>query len=121
MRLTFIGKDPRSNPTGSPTVYATGDGTLIVQGWELTDEEARTEMRIPHGEDAVEIPVRMVPYIVQAFLNVYEQAAGDDTFKRIKEQRDPEVPGGAHVTKAHVTSAQVTNPPITSVPPAVAA
>jgi hypothetical protein len=109
MRLTFIGKDPRSNPTGSPTVYTTGDGTLIVQGWELTDEEARTEMRIPRGEDAVEIPVRMVPFIVQAFLNVYEQAAGDDAFKRIKEKRDPEVPGSAVVTSAQVTIAPVTS------------
>jgi hypothetical protein len=114
MRLTFIGKDPRSNPTGSPTVYATGDGTLIVQGWELTDEEARTEMRIPHGEDAVEIPVRMVPFIVQAFLNVYEQAAGDDTFKRIKEKRDPD-------GSAHLTSSPVINSPPATVPPAVAA
>jgi hypothetical protein len=105
MRLTFIGKDPRSNPTGSPTVYITGDGTLIVQGWELTDEEARTEMRIPLGEDAVEIPVRMVPFIVQALLKVYEQAAGEDAFKRIKEKRGPEVPGSTPVSSVQVSTA----------------
>ena len=93
MRLTFIGKDPRSNPTGSPTVYTTGDRTLIIQGWELTDKGARAEMKIPDGEDAVEIPIRMVPYIVTAFLEVYEDAAGIDTFKRVKENRGPEAPG----------------------------
>jgi len=27
MRLTFIGKDPESDPTGSPTVYRTDRGT----------------------------------------------------------------------------------------------
>ena len=89
MRLTFIGKDPLSNPTGSPTVYVSDEGTLIVQGWVIAGKEAREGMKIPVGEDAVEIPVRMVPFIVQAFLNLYEQAAGDDTFKRTKEKRDP--------------------------------
>ncbi|HEX4829529.1 MAG TPA: hypothetical protein VH478_00360 [Trebonia sp.] len=96
MRLTFIGKDPRSNPTGSPTVYATGDRTLLIQGWELTDERARATMRIPAGEDAVEIPVRMVPYIVRGLLEVYEQAAGPDSVKRIEESsgRDASPDGG---------------------------
>jgi hypothetical protein len=93
MRLTFIGKDPRSNPTGSPTVYTTGDRTLVIQGWELTDEGARAAMRIPAGEDAVEIPVRMVPFIVKAFLEVYEQAAGIDTVKRIEVGNERDVPG----------------------------
>ena len=32
MRLTFIGKDPDSNPTGSPTVYRTDRETWVVQG-----------------------------------------------------------------------------------------
>jgi hypothetical protein len=93
MRLTFIKKDPRSNPTGSPTVYTTDDRTVIVQGWVIADARARAEMGIPDGEDAVEIPARMVPYVVHALLKLYEQAAGDDTFKRTKEERDQEVPG----------------------------
>ncbi|HTU72375.1 MAG TPA: hypothetical protein VMG38_02550 [Trebonia sp.] len=93
MRLTFIKKDPRSSLGHSPTVYTTDDRTLIVQGWRLTDEKARAEMQIPAGEDAVEIPVRMVPFVVQALLTIYEQAAGADTIDRLKEQRDPEVPG----------------------------
>ncbi len=32
MRLTFIGKDPDSNPAGSPTLYRTDRATWIVQG-----------------------------------------------------------------------------------------
>ena len=40
MRLTFIGKDPDSNPTGSPTVYRTDRETWVVQGWMVTDPDA---------------------------------------------------------------------------------
>src|ERR1700743_2869541 len=76
MRLTFIKKDPRSSLGHSPTVYITDDRTLIVQGWTLTDEKARAEMKIPAGEDAVEIPVRMVPFVVQALLRISAQPGG---------------------------------------------
>ena len=62
MRLTLIGKDPESNPTGSPTVYRTDRGTWVVQGWALTDREALAEMEIPAGEAAVEIPDRMIQF-----------------------------------------------------------
>jgi hypothetical protein len=93
--LTFIRKDPLSNPGGSPTLYTTGERTLIVQGWKLTDEKARTQMAIPSHEDAVEIPVRMVPIVVEALLELFQQAAGQDTIKREneKENRDTGVPG----------------------------
>jgi hypothetical protein len=93
MRLTFIKKDPRSSLGNSPTVYTTDDRTLIIQGWVLTDERSRAEMKIPAGEDAVEVPVRMVPFIVAALLKVYEQAAGEDTIDRLKEKRDQELSG----------------------------
>jgi len=62
MRLTFIGKDPDSNPTGSPTVYRTDRKTWVVQGWQLTDPEALAQMDIPDGEGAVEIPDRMIKF-----------------------------------------------------------
>jgi hypothetical protein len=88
MRLTFVKKDPRSSLGNSPAVYTTDDGTLIIQGWVLTDETSRAEMKIPAGEDAVEIPLRMVPFIVAALLKVYEQVAGEDTINRLKEDRD---------------------------------
>jgi hypothetical protein len=63
MRLTFIGKDPESNPTGSPTVYRTDRGTWVVQGWTVTDPEALAQMKIPGGETAVEIPDRMIQFL----------------------------------------------------------
>jgi hypothetical protein len=97
MRLTFIKKDPRSSLGNSPTVYITDDRTLIVQGWVLTDERNRAELRIPAGEDAVEIPVRMVPFIVAALLKVYEEAVGVDTINRLEGKRDQEAPGIAAV------------------------
>jgi hypothetical protein len=65
MRLTFIAKDPESNPTGSPTLYRTDRETWVVQGWELTDREALARMAIPSGESAVEIPDRMIQFFRQ--------------------------------------------------------
>lgn len=65
MRLTFIGKDPDSNPTGSPTVYRTDRETWVVQGWMVTDSDALAQMGIPDGETAVEIPDRMIEFFRQ--------------------------------------------------------
>ena len=65
MRLTFVGKDPDSNPTGSPTVYRTDRNTWVVQGWTVTDPQAISQMDIPEGETAVEIPDRIVHYLTQ--------------------------------------------------------
>ena len=62
MRLTFIGKDPDSNPTGSPTVYRTDRETWVVQGWAVTDPDAIAQMDIPGGETAVEIPDTMIAF-----------------------------------------------------------
>ena len=65
VRLTFIGKDPDSNPTGLPTVYRTDRETWIVQGWRVTDPDALARMDIPGGETAVEIPDRMIAFFRQ--------------------------------------------------------
>jgi hypothetical protein len=62
MRLTFVGKDPDSNPTGSPTIYRTDRNSWVVQGWEVTDTEALSQMDIPTGESCVEIPDRMLQF-----------------------------------------------------------
>ena len=62
MRLTFIGKDPESNPTGSPTVYRTDRGSWVVQGWTVTDPDALAVMNIPAGEYCVGIPDRLVQF-----------------------------------------------------------
>ena len=65
MRPTLVGKDPESNPTGSPTLYRTDSGSWIVQGWVVTDSGALTQMDIPAGEGCVEIPDRMVQFFRQ--------------------------------------------------------
>jgi hypothetical protein len=63
MHLTFIGKDPDSNPTGSPTIYRTDRDSWVIQGWLVTDPDALARMKIPEGEAAVEIPDRMLPFL----------------------------------------------------------
>ncbi|MET8429386.1 hypothetical protein [Nocardia sp. NPDC004860] len=50
MRLTFIAKDPGSNPTGSPTLYRTDRGSWVVQGWVIDDPATLAQMDIPAGE-----------------------------------------------------------------------
>lgn len=62
VRLTLIGKDPNSNPTGSPTVYRTDRGSWLVQGWVVADPDALAQMDIPEGETVVEIPDRMLQF-----------------------------------------------------------
>ncbi|WP_020579257.1 hypothetical protein [Actinopolymorpha alba] len=65
MRITFVAKDPESNPTGSPTLYRTDRGSWLVQGWVVDDAEALAEMDIPKGETCVEIPDRMIQFFGQ--------------------------------------------------------
>ncbi len=65
MQLSFIAKDPDSNPTGSPTLYRTDRGSWVVQGWTVTDREALSQMSIPEGEGCVEIPDRMIQFFGQ--------------------------------------------------------
>lgn len=72
MHLTLVGKDPESNPTGSPTVYRTDRGSLVVQGWTITDVEVLSQMNIPAGETCVEIPDRMIPFFGQRADDVAE-------------------------------------------------
>ncbi|BCK56752.1 hypothetical protein [Nocardia wallacei] len=65
MRLTFVAKDPGSNPSGSPTLYRTDRESWVVQGWVVTDPETLARMGIPEGETCVEIPDRLVPFFGQ--------------------------------------------------------
>ena len=62
MRVTLVAKDPESQPQGSPTLYRTDRASWVVQGWAITDPEVLTQMNIPEGEIACEIPDRMVPF-----------------------------------------------------------
>jgi hypothetical protein len=62
MELTFVAKDPNSDPSGSPTLYRTDRRSWVVQGWAVTDPDALAAMTIPEGETCVEIPDRLVPF-----------------------------------------------------------
>ncbi|WEH31953.1 hypothetical protein PZB75_00275 [Streptomyces sp. AM 4-1-1] len=65
MQITFVAKDPESEPSGSPTLYRTDRQSWLVQGWVVTDPEALAKMGIPEGETCVEIPDRMIPFFQQ--------------------------------------------------------
>ena len=60
MRLTFVAKDPESQPQGSPTLYRTDRASWVVQGWVVTDPDVLAQMNIP--EIVCEIPDRLVPF-----------------------------------------------------------
>ena len=65
MRVTHVGTDPNSNPTGSPTIYRTDRGSWLVQGW-VVEQDALDQMKaIPDGESVVEIPDRMLQFFQQ--------------------------------------------------------
>jgi hypothetical protein len=62
VELTFVAKDPNSEPSGSPTLYRTDRQSWVVQGWVVTDPDALAAMGIPAGETCVEIPDRLIPF-----------------------------------------------------------
>jgi hypothetical protein len=51
-----------SGPEGSPRVWATDRGTLVVQGYRVEDAEALAKMNIPGHETCVEIPRSLLPF-----------------------------------------------------------
>ena len=61
MKITFLGKE--STPGDSPTLYETDKGTLLVQGYVVTDPEALANMRIPDGETVVEVPKLLMNHL----------------------------------------------------------
>lgn len=65
MKLTFVAKDPASEPSGSPTLYRTDRQSWIVQGWAVTDPTALAALALPEGETCVEIPDRLIPFFRQ--------------------------------------------------------
>jgi hypothetical protein len=76
MALTFIGIDPDTKGTGSPTVWIDKDTKdIVIQGWKASMELRRQvfetpapnhEAGIPEGEDVIIIPARMVPALRKA-------------------------------------------------------
>ncbi|WP_169980536.1 hypothetical protein [Microbispora sp. H10836] len=55
MRLRFLGST--SEAGACPPLYETDRGTIVVQGLEVVDREARADLRhVLDGETAVEVP-----------------------------------------------------------------
>ena len=61
MKLTFLGKDSKNGQ--SPTLYATDRGTLVVQGWRVTDPEALSVLDLPGHETVCEIPPGLLRFV----------------------------------------------------------
>jgi hypothetical protein len=62
MTIRFLGKDPKSPNTGSPTLYESETG-FLVQGWVISDPAVLAELGdVPAGEAVVEIPRRMLQF-----------------------------------------------------------
>ncbi|UGY94057.1 hypothetical protein [Streptomyces gobiensis] len=62
MRLTFLGKE--SNPTESPTLYASDADSYVVQGWKVTNPEITSKLEVPSGETIVEVPARLFKHLI---------------------------------------------------------
>jgi hypothetical protein len=60
MKLTLLGTDSKSGQ--SPTLYATDRGTVVVQGWRVTDSDALDALDLPEHETAVEVPLRLLRF-----------------------------------------------------------
>jgi hypothetical protein len=61
MRIRFLGTN--SSGGQSPTMFATDRGTLVVQGYKVTDPGGLADIGgIPEGETLVEIPPELLRF-----------------------------------------------------------
>lgn len=70
MPLRFIGVDPQTPNTGSPTVWVDEDDeSIVIQGWKITDQETLSAIRstgpIPDHETVLRLPTRMAPFLME--------------------------------------------------------
>jgi hypothetical protein len=56
--LTHLGTE--SGDTGCPSLYATDQGTFLVQGWRVADAEALAQLDIPAHEMVIEVPCELL-------------------------------------------------------------
>lgn len=61
MEIRFLGKE--TEHLHSPTLYATGQGTYLIQGWKVTDPEILAKLDVPESETVVEIYARLVTHL----------------------------------------------------------
>ncbi len=63
MEIRFLGKE--TDHGDSPTLYATDQGTYLVQGWKVTDPEILAKLDVPESETVVEIYARLMTHLVK--------------------------------------------------------
>lgn len=63
MEIRFLGKVTEHGD--SPTLYATDQGTYLVQGWKVTDSEILAKLDMPEGETVVEIYARLLAHLAE--------------------------------------------------------
>jgi hypothetical protein len=67
MRLRFLGST--SEAGACPSLYETDHGTVVVQGLELVDPDARADLlHVLPGETAVEVPKELLVDIARKVL-----------------------------------------------------
>lgn len=49
-----------------PALYRTDRGTIVIQGWTVTDPEALRQLRLPDGERAVGVPAGLLAEVLRA-------------------------------------------------------
>jgi|HubBroStandDraft_5_1064220.scaffolds.fasta_scaffold203090_1 hypothetical protein len=61
MHVRFLGTD--SHNGGSPTMFATDRGTLVVRGYAISDPQALADLGdVPPGELDIEIPRELLRF-----------------------------------------------------------
>jgi len=63
MQIRFLGKE--TDHGDSPTLYATDQGTYLVQGWKVSDPQILAKLSVPEGETVVEIYARLMAHLVK--------------------------------------------------------
>jgi len=65
MGLQFLGKDTQDGQ--SPTLWETGDGWLVIQGYTDLDNEALAQVgTVPSGEAVIRVPKKLMRYLRDA-------------------------------------------------------
>jgi hypothetical protein len=63
MKIRFLGKE--TDQGDSPTLYATDQGTYLVQGWKVTDPESLAALTVSESETVVEIYARLMTHLAK--------------------------------------------------------
>lgn len=113
MQLRFLGKE--SKPNESPTLYATDQGSYVVQGWIVTDPAVLARFQLTDDETLVEVPARLLGHldkdglsgeVVRTAAPIVHVMASGNYIMRGPKVTDAEALGQMHIP-AHETCIKV--------------